>query len=231
MTWAPQDTDATNKPGMPAMALAYAKWVNSHGGIHGRRLEVLTCNDHNDSVGAAKCARRAAAETWSRSSAPTASSATPTSPRWKAPAIPYIGGYGVTNDEFTGSMSHPVNARPARPPGRPRQGPRGRLRQRSPWSGPTASPATSCPRAARLGPQGGRARGRRRPARRRGRHRVRRPGRAGAALRHRGTRRRRAVWCPRSGTAPTPSWTPSGGPARTSRTYAPRPCSAASTRP
>lgn len=109
MTWAPQDTDATNKPGMPAMALAYARWVNAHGGVHGRRLEVLTCNDHNDSVGAAKCAKRAAAE----DVVAVVGSYSQFGDSFLAPlegaGIPYIGGYGVTNDEFTGTMSYPVN--------------------------------------------------------------------------------------------------------------------------
>ncbi|MEU2059667.1 ABC transporter substrate-binding protein [Streptomyces sp. NPDC013455] len=109
MTWAPQDTDATNKPGMPAMARAYAKWINAHGGINGRRLSVLTCNDHNDSVGAAKCARRAAAE----NVVAVVGSYSQFGDSYLAPlegaGIPYIGGYGVTNDEFTGSMSYPVN--------------------------------------------------------------------------------------------------------------------------
>ena len=36
MTWAPEETKATNKPGMPAFARAYARWVNSEGGINGR---------------------------------------------------------------------------------------------------------------------------------------------------------------------------------------------------
>ncbi|MEU9475568.1 ABC transporter substrate-binding protein [Streptomyces sp. NPDC048191] len=109
MTWAPQDTDATNKPGMPAMALAYAKWVNAHGGINGRRLQVLTCNDHNDSVGAAKCARYAADE----NVVAVVGSYSQFTDSYSAPlegaGIPYIGGYGVTNDEFTGQMSYPVN--------------------------------------------------------------------------------------------------------------------------
>ncbi|MEV6806191.1 ABC transporter substrate-binding protein [Streptomyces sp. NPDC051132] len=109
MTWAPQDTDATNKPGMPAMALAYARWVNAHGGVHGHRLEVLTCNDHNDSVGAAKCAKRAAAE----NVVAVVGSYSQFGDSFLAPlegaGIPYIGGYGVTNDEFTGTMSYPVN--------------------------------------------------------------------------------------------------------------------------
>ncbi|MGW3647001.1 ABC transporter substrate-binding protein [Streptomyces sp. NPDC000878] len=109
MTWAPEDTSATNKPGMPAMAQAYARWVNSQGGLNGRKLKVLTCNDHNDRVAAAKCARRAADEdvvavvgSYSQFGddflGPLASA-----------GIPYIGGYGVTNDEFTNPMSYPVN--------------------------------------------------------------------------------------------------------------------------
>ncbi|MFJ7149521.1 ABC transporter substrate-binding protein [Streptomyces sp. NPDC100445] len=109
MTWAPQGTDATNKPGMPAMARAYARWIDAHGGIHGRRLQVLTCNDHNDSVGAAKCARRAADE----DVVAVVGSYSQFGDSFLAPlegaGIPYIGGYGVTNDEFTGSMSYPVN--------------------------------------------------------------------------------------------------------------------------
>ncbi|MER6731225.1 ABC transporter substrate-binding protein [Streptomyces puniciscabiei] len=109
MTWAPQDTDATNKPGMPAMALAYAKWINAHGGINGRKLQVLTCNDHNDSVGAAKCARYAADE----NVVAVVGSYSQFTDSYSAPlegaGIPYIGGYGVTNDEFTGQMSYPVN--------------------------------------------------------------------------------------------------------------------------
>jgi ABC-type branched-subunit amino acid transport system substrate-binding protein len=109
MTWAPQDTDATNKPGMPAMALAYAKWINAHGGVNGRKLQVLTCNDHNDSVGAAKCARYAADE----NVAAVVGSYSQFGDSYLAPlegaGIPYIGGYGVTNDEFTGQLSYPVN--------------------------------------------------------------------------------------------------------------------------
>ncbi|MFG2887560.1 ABC transporter substrate-binding protein [Streptomyces sp. NPDC048297] len=109
MTWAPENTDATNKPGMPAMARAYAKWINARGGINGRKLEVLTCNDHNDSVGAAQCARRAAAE----NVVAVVGSYSQFGDSFLAPlesaGIPYIGGYGVTNEEFTGPMSYPVN--------------------------------------------------------------------------------------------------------------------------
>ncbi|MYW68032.1 ABC transporter substrate-binding protein [Streptomyces sp. SID8379] len=109
MTWAPQKTGATNKPGMPAMAQAYARWVNAHGGIGGRTLKVLTCNDHNDSVDAAKCARSAVDQDvvavvgsysqYGRSFMSPLESA----------GIPYIGGYGVSDSEFASPLSYPVN--------------------------------------------------------------------------------------------------------------------------
>jgi ABC-type branched-subunit amino acid transport system substrate-binding protein len=109
MTWAPEKTNATNKPGMPALAKAYARWVNAHGGINGRQLEVLTCNDHNDPIDAAHCAERAADE----GVVAVVGSYSQHSRSFLAPlesaGIAYIGGFGVTDDEFTSPLSYPVN--------------------------------------------------------------------------------------------------------------------------
>ncbi|WP_200307207.1 ABC transporter substrate-binding protein [Streptomyces adelaidensis] len=109
MTWAPEKTAATNKPGMPAMAKAYARWVNANGGINGRELKILTCNDKNETVAAAKCARRAAAE----DAIAVVGSYSQHGRSYLAPlesaGIPYIGGYGVTDDEFSSALSYPVN--------------------------------------------------------------------------------------------------------------------------
>ncbi|WP_369247368.1 ABC transporter substrate-binding protein [Streptomyces sp. R41] len=109
MTWAPEKTAATNKPGMPAMAKAYARWINSHGGINGHKLKVLTCNDHNDFVDAAKCAQHAVDE----NVVAVVGSYSQHGRTFLAPlesaGIPYIGGYGVTDDEFTSPLSYPVN--------------------------------------------------------------------------------------------------------------------------
>ncbi|MFD7707690.1 ABC transporter substrate-binding protein [Streptomyces sp. NPDC059785] len=109
MTWAPDNTAATNKPGMPAMAQAYARWVNAKGGINGHELKVLTCNDHNNSQDAAKCARRAVNENVvavvGSYSQYGSSFLTPL----QASGIPYIGGYGLTDDEFKSPLSYPVN--------------------------------------------------------------------------------------------------------------------------
>ncbi|MFC8197378.1 ABC transporter substrate-binding protein [Streptomyces sp. NPDC060006] len=109
MTWAPEKTKATNKPGMPAMARAYARWVNAQGGINGRRLEVLTCNDHNDTVAAASCARRAVEENVVAVVGSYSQHARSFFSPLEAAGIPYLGGYGVTDDEFTSPLSYPVN--------------------------------------------------------------------------------------------------------------------------
>ncbi|MFI6089249.1 ABC transporter substrate-binding protein [Streptomyces sp. NPDC051218] len=109
MTWAPEKTKATNKPGVPAMAQAYARWVNANGGIDGRELEVITCNDHNDPVGAADCARKAV----DMKVAAVVGSYSQHGRSFLSPlevaGIPYIGGYGVTDEEFSSPLSYPVN--------------------------------------------------------------------------------------------------------------------------
>ncbi|MDX2560103.1 ABC transporter substrate-binding protein [Streptomyces sp. TX20-6-3] len=109
MTWAPDQTRATNMPGMPAMAQTYARWVNSQGGIDGHELRILTCNEHNTSAGAAACARRAVRE----KAVAVVGSYSQNGRAFMAPleaaGIPYIGGYGITEDEFTSPLSYPVN--------------------------------------------------------------------------------------------------------------------------
>ncbi|KOV99257.1 lipoprotein [Streptomyces sp. NRRL B-1140] len=109
MTWAPQGTEATNKPGMPAFARAYARWINAKGGINGRKINVLTCNDHNDGVAAAKCARRAVKEEAVAVVGSYSQYADSFFPSLEGAGIPYIGGYGITNAEFTSPLSYPVN--------------------------------------------------------------------------------------------------------------------------
>ncbi len=109
MTWAPEGTAATNKPGMPAFARAYARWVNAHGGLGGRELTVLTCNDRNDTVDAAQCARRAIKEGAVAVVGSYSQHSESFLPHLEGAGIPYIGGYGVTNAEFTSPLSYPVN--------------------------------------------------------------------------------------------------------------------------
>lgn len=109
MTFAPGDTKATNMPGMPGMAKAYERWVNSKGGINGRKLRVLTCNEKNTPSGAADCARKAIDE----KAVAVVGSYSQHGRAFMAPleaeGIPFIGGYGVSSEEFQSTLSYPVN--------------------------------------------------------------------------------------------------------------------------
>ncbi|MFF4900979.1 ABC transporter substrate-binding protein [Streptomyces sp. NPDC001068] len=109
MTWAPQKTGATNKAGMPAMASAIVRWVNSQGGVGGHKLKLITCNDHNTSVGAANCAQKAADEDVVAVVGSYSQFGDSYFAALEGAAIPYIGGYGASNEEFTSPVSYPVN--------------------------------------------------------------------------------------------------------------------------
>ncbi|GGY07410.1 lipoprotein [Streptomyces tanashiensis] len=91
------------------MAQTYARWVNSQGGIDGHELRVLTCNEQNTTAGAAACARRAVRE----NAVAVVGSYSQNGRAFMAPleaaGIPYIGGYGIAEDEFTSPLSYPVN--------------------------------------------------------------------------------------------------------------------------
>ncbi|MGX2995336.1 ABC transporter substrate-binding protein [Streptomyces sp. JNUCC 64] len=109
LTWAPEKTGAHDLPGVPAMARAYGRWVNAQGGLGGRELRVLTCNERNDAVAAQKCARRAVDEdavavVGSYSQHDRAFLST-----LEMAGIPYLGGHGVTPGEFNSTMAYPVN--------------------------------------------------------------------------------------------------------------------------
>ncbi|MET8754385.1 ABC transporter substrate-binding protein [Streptomyces sp. NPDC004667] len=109
MTFAPMNSKATNMPGMPGMAKAYERWVNANGGIHGHKLRVLTCNEKNTPTGAADCARQAIAE----KAVAVVGSYSQHGRAFMAPleaeGIPFIGGYGVSSEEFQSPLSYPVN--------------------------------------------------------------------------------------------------------------------------
>ncbi|MFF5707241.1 ABC transporter substrate-binding protein [Streptomyces sp. NPDC012794] len=109
MTFAPMDTKATNMPGMPGMAKTYERWVNANGGMKGRKLRVITCNEKNTATGAADCARKAIAE----KAVAVVGSYSQHGRAFMAPleaeGIPFIGGYGVSAEEFQSTLSFPVN--------------------------------------------------------------------------------------------------------------------------
>lgn len=62
MTEAPVDSQAAPYPNIPEAAKVYAQYINDKGGIKGRPLEVIVCDDRADAAEAANCARRAVEE-------------------------------------------------------------------------------------------------------------------------------------------------------------------------
>ncbi|MFZ3498434.1 ABC transporter substrate-binding protein [Streptomyces sp. 5.8] len=109
MTFAPENSKATNMPGMPGMAKAYERWVNSKGGINGRKLRVLTCNERNTPTGAADCSRKAVAEKAVAVIGSYSQHGRAFLAPLEAEGIPFIGGYGVSSEEFRSPLSYPVN--------------------------------------------------------------------------------------------------------------------------
>ncbi|WP_406453355.1 ABC transporter substrate-binding protein [Streptomyces sp. NBC_00876] len=111
VTWAPSGAsgpDAASMAGMTAMAQTYARWINGEGGIDGHELRVITCDEQDTSIGAGNCARRAVKEgavavlgSYSRHGR---AFMTPL----EVAGIPYIGGYGASEEEFRSYMSYPV---------------------------------------------------------------------------------------------------------------------------
>src|SRR5216684_4362526 len=49
-------------PAMAQMAIAYQGFINHHGGINGRPLQVTFCDDHDNPSGAQQCARQAVSD-------------------------------------------------------------------------------------------------------------------------------------------------------------------------
>ncbi|CAG6398820.1 ABC transporter substrate-binding protein [Streptomyces cocklensis] len=109
MTWAPEDTGATNMPGMIAMAQAFEHYVNDTGGLNGRKLKVLTCNEHNDSVAVSQCAQQAADAHAVAVVGSYSEEGGTFSTALESNDIAYLGGYGITQDEFQSPLSYPVN--------------------------------------------------------------------------------------------------------------------------
>ncbi|MGD9752836.1 MAG: ABC transporter substrate-binding protein [Acidimicrobiia bacterium] len=62
MTSAPVNTQLPPYPNIPEAAKIYAEYINDKGGINGRPLEVITCDDRGEANEAANCARQAVEE-------------------------------------------------------------------------------------------------------------------------------------------------------------------------
>jgi ABC-type branched-subunit amino acid transport system substrate-binding protein len=62
MVSAPVDTQLPPYPNIPGAADVYEQWVNANGGVAGRPLEIITCDNKGDPNEGANCARQAVEE-------------------------------------------------------------------------------------------------------------------------------------------------------------------------
>ncbi|MGW4835611.1 ABC transporter substrate-binding protein [Streptomyces globisporus] len=112
MTWAPdrsEDINAVKMAGVPAMAQTYARWVNDTGGIDGRELRVIVCDEGDTTIGAERCAREAVTKKVAAVVGSYSSHGQSFMPALEAGGVPYIGGYGASTEEFSSYLSYPVN--------------------------------------------------------------------------------------------------------------------------
>ncbi|MEV4558645.1 ABC transporter substrate-binding protein [Kitasatospora sp. NPDC049285] len=108
MTWAPSGTGASDRPGMTALADAIGRELNSHGGLDGRKVRVLTCNEHDSADGATACTRQAVDAKVVAVVGSASQFGTNFMPVLDDAGIPYLGGYGLSSPEFTSPLSYPV---------------------------------------------------------------------------------------------------------------------------
>ncbi|MFC1415297.1 ABC transporter substrate-binding protein [Streptacidiphilus cavernicola] len=109
MTWAPVNSAVGGQPGVTALAEAIGKLVNGTGGLAGRRLKVVTCNELNTAAGATACADLAVSDGVAAVVGSYSQYGEAFMPVLEAASIPYIGGFGITPEEFSSPMSYPVN--------------------------------------------------------------------------------------------------------------------------
>ncbi|GAA2135125.1 ABC transporter substrate-binding protein [Kitasatospora kazusensis] len=108
MTWAPSATGSDDRPGVTALAEAIGRDVDTKGGMHGGKLRVITCNDHNTAAGATACVRQAVDAKVVAVVGSYSQYADSFMPVLESAGIPYIGGYGLSGPEFSSPLSYPV---------------------------------------------------------------------------------------------------------------------------
>jgi len=109
MTWAPASGPSPiNHPDVAVVALAYANMVNNQGGIGGRPLEVLVCDEHGERGAAQTCAERAVAEGVVAVVGSVSVNAQAYLPVLDAAGIAYVGGVPLSEPDYTHPISFPI---------------------------------------------------------------------------------------------------------------------------
>ncbi len=110
MTLAPVDTAAINTPEIITAAEAATITINNAGGINGRKVELIACNDGNDPNTAGECARKAVSEGAVAMVGGFTTNGTAIVPVLEKAGIPWIGGPGLAAEELSSAISFPLIA-------------------------------------------------------------------------------------------------------------------------
>lgn len=108
MTVYPDQSQGSNYPGVPVVAQSYADAVNAKGGIGGRPLKVLTCNDKNDGSLSATCARKAVSEKAVAVLGSFSVGSGQILPILQAAGIPWLGAFALDPAEYSNPFSFPI---------------------------------------------------------------------------------------------------------------------------
>ncbi|MEV6210253.1 ABC transporter substrate-binding protein [Kitasatospora sp. NPDC051914] len=105
---APSGSGSADRSGSIALAEAVGRSVAARGGLGGRRLHVLTCDEQDSAQGAAACAREAVNARAVAVIGSVSQHGDDFMPALESAGIPYVGGYGLSGPEFSSPLSYPV---------------------------------------------------------------------------------------------------------------------------
>lgn len=109
MTWgSTATTSAVAFPDLPAIGQAFADTLNAQGGINGRPLQVIACDERGEPEAAEKCARRAVDEGVVAVVGAFSLHGDRYQPVLQAAGIAYLGGAPMSPADLTSPVSFPV---------------------------------------------------------------------------------------------------------------------------
>jgi len=114
MIWAPGNTaTGASLPDLPLIGAAFADLINTQGGVNGRPLDVIACDELGTADGAAGCARQAVGRRVLAVVGSYSAHASAYLPVLEAAGIPYLGGVPLSDGDLTSTAAYPITGGPS----------------------------------------------------------------------------------------------------------------------
>lgn len=114
MLWAPRNTaGGVSLPDLPVIGQAFADLVNTQGGVNGRPLTVISCDEGGTADGATRCAEEAVDRHVLAVVGSYSTHAAAYLPVLEAAGIPYLGGAPLSDDDLSSPAAYPVTGGPS----------------------------------------------------------------------------------------------------------------------